>query len=332
MNSKAKVLAVWWLPVTLFYVCWFFWLVPDWGFDQLMSHWPIAAAMAIGSFFAGSTPMGGGTVGFPVLVLGFDLPTQLGRDFSLAVQSIGMVSASLMIFAREIPLATYLIRGAVVGSLLGVPLGLLYVEPQLNATLIKLSFATLWAAFGVLHLRYAREFAERDDAVRRHSIRDEGRGLIIGLLAGSTTVAVTGVGIDMVLYTVLLLWHRVDLRVAIPSSVVIMAFCSVYGSVWLSVLGLWSDGVYAQWIAAAPVVALGAPLGVWVAHRIPRYRILIVVALLCVGQWFWAVFDQWAVLTRPGLVFSFVGLALAIILLETLHHLGKRRAQSRRQQ
>ena len=42
----------------------------------------IAAAMAVGSYFAGSTPMGGGTVGFPVLVLLFDGPATLGRDFA----------------------------------------------------------------------------------------------------------------------------------------------------------------------------------------------------------------------------------------------------------
>ena len=40
----------------------------------------IALAMAIGSYAAGSTPMGGGTVGFPVLVCSLAAPT-LGRDF-----------------------------------------------------------------------------------------------------------------------------------------------------------------------------------------------------------------------------------------------------------
>jgi hypothetical protein len=39
--------------------------------------------MAFGSYVAGSTPMGGGTVGFPILVLLFDLPATLGRDLCL---------------------------------------------------------------------------------------------------------------------------------------------------------------------------------------------------------------------------------------------------------
>ena len=39
--------------------------------QTLVDHWGIALAMAIGSYAAGSTPMGGGTVGFPVLVLLF---------------------------------------------------------------------------------------------------------------------------------------------------------------------------------------------------------------------------------------------------------------------
>ena len=47
-------------------------------------HWGIAAAMAAGSYVAGSTPMGGGTVGFPVLVLLFDQSGAIGRRYRRA--------------------------------------------------------------------------------------------------------------------------------------------------------------------------------------------------------------------------------------------------------
>ena len=57
---------------------------------DVRSHWPIAVAMAIGSYFAGSTPLGGGTVRFPILVLLLGLPVALGRDFGFATQSVGM--------------------------------------------------------------------------------------------------------------------------------------------------------------------------------------------------------------------------------------------------
>ena len=44
--------------------------------------------------FPGSTPMGGGTVAFPVLVLFFGELATMGRDFSFAVQSVGMTRAA----------------------------------------------------------------------------------------------------------------------------------------------------------------------------------------------------------------------------------------------
>ncbi len=44
-------------------------------------------------------------------------------------------------------------------------------------------------------------------------------GLLIGVFSGATVVAVTGVGIDMVLYAALVLLCRADLKIAIPTSV-----------------------------------------------------------------------------------------------------------------
>ena len=49
--------------------------------------------------------MGGGTVGFPILVLLLGLPAALGREFSFATQSVGMVSASVLILASGQALA-----------------------------------------------------------------------------------------------------------------------------------------------------------------------------------------------------------------------------------
>jgi len=57
-------------------------------------------------------------------------------------------------------------------------------------------------------------------------------------------VSVTGVGIDMVVYSTLVLLCRADLKIAIPTSVVIMAFTSVIGLVFkLSTDGM-QPGVY----------------------------------------------------------------------------------------
>jgi len=71
------------------------------------NYYPMMIAMVLGSMIAGSTPLGGGVVAFPVsvLVLGFS-PDQ-GRDFSLLIQSVGMTAASFLIFYKK----RFLLRG-----------------------------------------------------------------------------------------------------------------------------------------------------------------------------------------------------------------------------
>ena len=89
--------------------------------SELYARWSIALAMSLGSYFAGSTPIGGGTVGFPVLVMLQGEPSGMGRDFGFAIQSIGMVSASLFIWSQVIQVHGSLLRWALLGSMLGTP-------------------------------------------------------------------------------------------------------------------------------------------------------------------------------------------------------------------
>ena len=109
--------------------------------DTVVAHWPIALAMALGSYFAGSTPMGGGTIGFPVLVLLFDQPSSLGRNFGFAVQSVGMVSASIYILCARRPFDWHLLKPAIAGALAGTPLGAAFIAPHVPELWIKLLFA-----------------------------------------------------------------------------------------------------------------------------------------------------------------------------------------------
>ena len=293
---------IWFLWLAGFYGTWS-WLVFGQGrWADVVAHWPIALAMSAGSYVAGSTPMGGGTVGFPILVLLFDQPASLGRDFSFAVQSIGMVSASIFILARRQPLAWAMLKGAMLGAAFGVPAGLWWLAPWVPALWIKLVFAVVWASFGVLHLYRIGEIAGNVGMVdfdERWDFRVDAHA--VGLASGVTVTAVTGVGIDMVLYSVPVLLCRADLKIAIPTSVVIMAFSSLVGVVVKNLGGGLQPGVFENWLAAAPVVALGAPLGAFVVELIGRKPTLFFVALLCVGQFVWTCFDERAALGWSGL-------------------------------
>lgn len=317
-----QYLWVWFLWLAGFYGVWL-WLVI--GLDYwptTKEHWPIALAMALGSYAAGSTPMGGGTVGFPVLVLLFDMPASLGRDFSFAVQSIGMTSAAIFIMARRQPLAVAILKGALVGAVVGTPLGIFFIAPLIPELWIKIVFAVVWASFGLLHLYRIGEIAGHSGMIEFNESWDFRLGLVLGVLASATVVSVTGVGIDMVVYSALVLICRADLKIAIPTSVVIMAFNSVYGvAIKTATVGM-QPGVFENWLAAAPVVALGAPLGVFVVAWVSRKVTLLFVALLCVGQFVWTCSAEFESLQWGGVAISLACVAGVLFLFERLRLWG----------
>jgi uncharacterized membrane protein YfcA len=319
---RKQHLWIWFLWLVCFYAAWSWLVFGQDRWEVAKSHWPIALAMAAGSYVAGSTPMGGGTVGFPILVLLFGLPATLGRDFSFAVQSVGMTSASIFILARRQPLAWAMLKGAMAGSLIGTPVGIYFVAPYIPELWIKIVFAVVWASFGVLHLYRLDEIAAHTGMTEFDERWDFKLGLWIGLLSGASVAAVTGVGIDMVLYAMLVLLARADLKIAIPTSVLIMAFTSVLGiSIKIFHTGV-QAGVFENWIAAAPIVALGAPLGAFMVEIIGRKSTLLFVALLCVGQFVWTCYTERAALGLLGLLGSLGAVGICLLGFERLRSWG----------
>jgi len=280
----------WIFPLWLagFYAAWATILTWRAEWPLMADNWPMALAMGFGSYFAGSTPMGGGTVGFPVLVLLFDKPASLGRDFSLAVQSIGMVSASVYIIARRQPVAWRMLGASMVGGAASTILCLLLVAPRVPGSMIELVFASLWAGFGVLML-WKLQPISATAGIRPLSWRGDAlTGLGVGLVGG-LLVAITGVGIDMLIFVALTVLARSSLQISIPTSVILMASMSLVGVVTKTATGTWDPAVWGPWLAAAPGVALGAPLGAFIVALLDRRITLIVVSLLCLGQYIWTI-------------------------------------------
>ncbi|MBI1264030.1 MAG: TSUP family transporter [Alphaproteobacteria bacterium] len=311
-----------------FYTVWVLIVSLNGLWPVVRDHWPIAAAMAAGSYFAGSTPMGGGTVGFPVLVLLFDLPASLGRNFGLAVQSAGMVSASVFILTARRTLDWALLRPALAGALIGTPLGAAFIAPYASDILVKLMFAVTWASFGIIHWLKLNDIVKPEGPRHPHDRLDTPVGLFIGL-SGGVVASLTGVGIDMMIYTVLVLFYRADLKMAIPTSVLLMAATSLIGIASNAALGAINPALYAidpavfyNWLAAAPVVALGAPLGAVIVNYMPRRPTLLIVSTLCLAQFVWTVFkegvDGWLLMAVLG---ALAGLCAAFL---WLFQLGER--------
>lgn len=327
--SRARI-APFFIWLACFYAAWLTVIITGDHWSTLREHWGIAVAMMAGSYVAGSTPMGGGTVGFPILVLLFDQAAAIGRNFSFAVQSIGMVSATVFILCMRRPLEWPMLRAAMFGALIGTPIGAAFLAPYVNDLTVKLVFAVIWASFGVMHLVKVREIV-RVHGITPSTMRfDTMMGLGVGLLGGGCVASLTGVGIDMLIYTMLILVSRADIKIAIPTSVVLMAFTSLVGLASNLLLQQVDPvmyhvdiEVYHSWLAAAPIVALGAPLGAFMVAIIPRGPTLVFVSVLCVVQFIWTLVHESVGWITLGLAIG--GVLLCNAAFHTLYRWGARR-------
>ncbi len=329
-----RALPRWWpFPLWLgaFYLVWALIVFGGGWWTTVTEHWQIAAAMAAGSYVAGSTPMGGGTIGFPILTLLLDQSADIGRTFSFAVQSIGMTSASIFILATGRPVALRLLRWSMIGAVIGTPIGLALLAPIVPGEIVKVLFAVVWASFGVMTLAKVFEFARVQGITPVEASFDRAWGLFIGVFGGLCVASLTGVGIDMLLYTALVLVRRADLRIAIPTSVVIMAFTSLVGLASSVILEQADPARYAispevfyNWMAAAPIVALGAPFGAFIVSIVSRTPTLIFVSILCIGQFIWTCVDLRLPFTTIAIASG--GVVIANGVFHLLYRYGKRLA------
>ena len=81
-------------------------------------------------------------------------------------------------------------------------------------------------------------------------------------------------------------------------------------------------------MAAAPVVALGAPLGAFAVAFLGRRITLLFVALLCVVQFVWACYHDRADLGSAGLLAAVAAVAAGVFALDRLRIWGRGRLDS----
>mmetsp|Transcript_24312 Transcript_24312/g.31657 ORF Transcript_24312/g.31657 Transcript_24312/m.31657 type:complete len:384 (-) Transcript_24312:135-1286(-) len=295
--------------------------------------------MVLGSFIAGSTPLGGGVVGFPVAVLALGFGAEQGRDFSALIQSIGMTSAAYLILLLKPNLVEpILVAYSVVFGVIGCVIG--FIIP-LDGFVVNLILTTYLSAFAIVYC-YKNEIIERYQAPfppsqseRRQSKKknflsipfgnnysssssdarplvkrktnqngapsrckdqDENDntlfnnqkdiitpsnnnskrqlylregGLILSALIGGFVTAKLGSGSDSMAYIFGTFFYNrlvpVNQRISesrmTASTVVIMATMSVVVVGLRMATGVISRDAFLCWGAAAPIVALGAPVG-----------------------------------------------------------------------
>lgn len=91
-----------------------------------------------------------------------------------------------------------------------------------------------------------------------------------------------GSGIDIVVFSVMVLLFRMDEKIATPTSVILMALNSIAGILTQTfILHDFKVPVVHYWLAAIPIVIVGAPLGALLCDRLPRNLVFnILIALI----------------------------------------------------
>jgi uncharacterized membrane protein YfcA len=145
-------------------------------------------------------------------------------------------------------------------------------------------------SFGILTIARNREFCSLNRVPRLNLKTDVAVALCVGVLGGMVT-SIIGVGIEMVAYIVLVLRYRCDLKAAVPTAVSIGAVTSVMGIGLHALLGDIGQETFFNWLAAAPIIVFGAPLGAYLVSIIPRIRTLYFVSVLCLIQFVWTLYQ-----------------------------------------
>jgi len=239
----------------------------------------VTPIMALGSFVAGSTFLGGGAVAFPALTKILNVDPDTAKTFSLAIQSVGMSSASLYILLRvrstiPWPIFPYYLTGALIGLLLSLGL----IEQWVSANDLRIGFTLFVVIFVLIYLwAYTNKEKHYLDIALLTTI-DKGLLISAGCLGGMLS-GLIGSGADLVAFCVLALYFRLDLKLATQCSVIIMACSSIAG---IAIQGLafnsLSPEVMHLWLLASPVVIVGAPIGAIFCRRATNKMLLLFIS------------------------------------------------------
>jgi uncharacterized membrane protein YfcA len=242
--------------------------------QSLMENWPVTLTMVFGSMVAGATSEGGGAVAFPVFTKVLKIPPQDARVFSLAIQSVGMTAASIAIIFLRVPVEWRAILWAGLAGVFGILFSSFYILPLVSPPLVKIAFTIM-----VSSLAIALIFMNRRGKSHRHSAfpvvgRREIAILMLTGFVGGIMSGLVGSGIDIITFMTMVLLFRLDEKIATPTTVILMTTNTLVGfALHALVLDTFTPTVQGYWLAAVPVVVVGAPLGAYLCSVLSRRTI-----------------------------------------------------------
>ncbi|NOQ14579.1 MAG: TSUP family transporter [Methyloprofundus sp.] len=239
--------------------------------------------MVFGSIIAGATSEGGGAIAFPVFTKVLQIPPADAKVFSLAIQSVGMVAASIAIIMMRVKVLWRVIAWVSLGGLIGLVIGSVWLSALLPPGMIRMLFTVMAVSLAFTLIRLSSGFRLNHMKMPEISVREMGILLSVGV-SGGIVSGLVGSGIDMLCFSVLVLLFRISESIATPTSVILMAVNSVFGVLLqIFVFAGINEQVQAYWLAAIPVVVIGAPLGAFFCNRMHylhiRYLLIALISL-----------------------------------------------------
>ena len=211
---------------------------------------------------SGMTSEGGGAVAFPVMTLALGLPAAVARDFSIYIQACGMSCATFSIFFMNVQIEWHSIIMCSAGGAIGLLFGFHFIDPYLSQSQKKMGFVSIWFAFAFALFLLNRYHKRKTYKAIPDFKAWKGVVLFISGIIGGMCTSFAGSGLDICSFSILTLLFRVSEKTATPTSVVLMAWNSLLGSFWRTVI--MADVSVITWeylCVSAQIVFIGAPLG-----------------------------------------------------------------------
>ena len=291
MNFDKRTLLIFGLPVALVYLVWGSYMAATDSWALFLRDWYMTVTMIFGSFIAGASSEGGGAIAYPVMTLGFQIAPDVARNFSLAIQSIGMTAATLWIVAKRISIEKTYLWLAMSGGTAGIIFATFYIVPLISPAYAKMVFVSFWLSFGIA-LFVINHIRKRDTITSLSTLnrRQKMELLFIGFIGGMLS-AIFGNGLDICTFAFVTLKYNLSEKIATPTSVILMASNAVIGTLlhFFVLQDMQSEAV-AFWLVCIPVVMLGAPFGAYIVDKIKRLAIAYLLYIIIIVQFVAALF------------------------------------------
>lgn len=287
---------------------WFWFIIENDKFYILRENLAVMITMIFGAFIAGSSPEGSASVAYPIFTLYLGIIPDVARNFAFAIQSIGMTAASIYILNKKIPLDWNYIIYVTLGGLLGLVLGTYYLVPLVLPVYAKLIFVSLWLAFGIVlfleNRKSQRVIFEKIIDFRNMDIINLS---VFGFIGGGIS-SLFGTGINIFTFCFLVIYYKVNEKVATPSSIIIMTVETIAGfALHAFILKDIVTQTYDMWLSCIPIVIFFAPLGAYLVHKISRHTFTTFLYVIFFVQYIGAM-----IVIKPDVTKSILSLGIII--------------------